>query len=100
MADAYEKNCDAAVIVSADSDMIPAVELAKQAGQRIFIYFPPNHYSSNLAAMANGKPVMLVKYESRFRQSLLPDTVHLASVGFDLQIPAKWKRLQEWQSAR
>lgn len=100
VADAYEKNCDAAVIVSADSDMIPAVELAKQAGQRIFIYFPPNHYSSNLAAMANGKPVMLVKYESRFRQSLLPDTVHLASVGFDLQIPAKWKRLQEWQSAR
>lgn len=59
VADAYQKNCEISIIVSADSDMIPAIELAKQAGQRVFIYFPPNHYSSNLAAMANGKPVLL-----------------------------------------
>lgn len=50
--------------------------------------------SSNLAAMANGKPVLMVKYESRFRQSLLPDTVHLKAENYDLQIPAKWKSLQ------
>lgn len=94
VADAYEKNCDVAIIVSADSDMIPAVELAKQAGQRVYIYFPPNHYSSNLAAMANGKAVLLVKYESRFKQSVFPDIVHLNSSNFDLHIPPKWKALQ------
>ncbi len=94
VADAYEKNCDVAIVVSADSDMIPAVELAKAAGQRVYIYFPPNHYSSNLAAMANGKPVLMVKYESRFRQSLLPDVVHLTAENYDLQIPPKWKAFQ------
>lgn len=94
VADAYEKNCDIAIIVSADSDMTPAVELAKHAGMQIYIYFPPNHYSSNLAALANGKPILLARYESRFKQSLFPDVVHLNSIDFDLQIPAKWKALQ------
>lgn len=94
VSDAYEKNCDVAIIVSADSDMIPSVELVKQAGQTVYIYFPPNHYSSNLAAMANGKPVQLIRYESRFKSSLLPDTVHLQAKNYDLQIPEKWKNLQ------
>ena len=94
VSDSYEKNCDIAIVVSADSDMIPSVELAKQAGQKVFIYFPPNHYSSNLAALANGHPIQLSKYESRFRQSLLPDVVHLKEKNYDLSIPEKWKKLR------
>ena len=94
VADAYEKNCDVAIVVSADSDMIPAVELAKSAGQTVYIYFPPNHYSSNLASMANGRPIMMVRYKSRFAQSLLPDVVHLKSDNYDLRIPQRWKDLQ------
>ena len=97
VADAYEKNCDAAIVVSADSDMIPAVELAKYAGQQIYIYFPPNHYSSNLAAMANGNPLQMGRYEARFRQSLLPDVVHLNAANYDLAIPEKWKNFQNWK---
>lgn len=94
VADAYEKLCDVAVIVSADSDMIPAIELAKAAGQKIYIYFPPNHYSSNLSSLVNGNPIHLSRFESRFRQSLLPDVVHLATSNYDLAIPRKWKALQ------
>jgi uncharacterized LabA/DUF88 family protein len=94
VSDSYEKNCDIAIVVSADSDMIPSVELAKQAGQKVFIYFPPNHYSSNLAALANGHPIQLSKYESRFRQSLLPDVVHLKEENYDLSIPEKWEKLR------
>lgn len=94
VSDSYEKNCDIAIVVSADSDMIPSVELAKQAGQKVFIYFPPNHYSSNLAALANGHPIQLSKYESRFRQTLLPDVVHLKEKNYDLSIPEKWKKLR------
>lgn len=94
VADAYEKNCDIAIIVSADSDMIPAVELAKAAGQKLFIYFPPNHHSNNLAMMANGKPVIMGKYRARFNQSILPDVVHLKADNYDLHIPEKWKLLQ------
>lgn len=94
VADSYEKNCDVAVVVSADSDMIPAVEIAKAVGQKVFIYFPPNHYSNNLASLANGKPLMLMRYESRFRQSILPDVVRLSDSGYDLHIPPKWKGYQ------
>lgn len=95
VSDAYKKNCDISIIVSADSDMIPAIELAKEMGQKVFVYFPPNHYSSNLATMSsNGRAIMLSRYESRFKQSLLPDTVHLVAENFDLRIPPKWKQLQ------
>ena len=38
VADAYQKNCDVAIVVSADSDMIPAIELATQARQKVFVY--------------------------------------------------------------
>jgi uncharacterized LabA/DUF88 family protein len=100
VADAYEKNCDIAIIVSADSDMIPAVELAKAAGQKIFIYFPPNHYSSNLSLMANSKPVLMGKYKARFNQSILPDKIHLKVGNFDLEIPEKWKSFRDTDQKR
>lgn len=94
VADAYQKNCDLAIVVSADSDMIPAIELAIQARQKVFVYFPPNQYSSNLASMSIGQPTQLKRYENRFRNSLLPDTVHLAVADYDLRIPEKWKAYQ------
>jgi len=95
VADAYEQNCDVAIVVSADSDMVPAVELAKAAGRQVYIYFPPNQYSSNLAAMANGRPILLNRYEARFRQNLLPEKVHLKAANFDLAIPAKWQAFRK-----
>ena len=94
VADAYQKNCDAAIVVSADSDMIPAIEFAIQARQKVFIYFPPNQYSSNLASMGIGKTTQLQRYESRFRQSLLPDVIHLSVADYDLRIPEEWKAYQ------
>lgn len=94
VADAYQKNCDVSIIVSADSDMIPAIELARQTRQQIFVYFPPNQYSSNLATMC-GQPIQLQRYESRFRQSLLPGIVHLDVADYDLSIPKEWKEYQK-----
>lgn len=94
VADAYQKNCDISIVVSADSDMIPAIELATEASQKVFIYFPPHQYSSNLATMGLGKPIHMKQYESRFKQCILPDVVHLKKANFDLHIPEKWKNLQ------
>lgn len=91
VADAYEKNCDVAIVVSADSDMIPAIEIATQARQSVFVYFPPNQYSSNLATKSIVPPVRLERYEKRFRESLFPDTVHLSLPDYDLSIPQRWK---------
>ncbi|WP_300828746.1 NYN domain-containing protein [uncultured Rikenella sp.] len=94
VADAYQKNCDVAIIVSADSDMVPAIELAMEANQKVFIYFPPHQYSNNLATMGITRPLLLQQYESRFKQSLLPDVVHLQQADFDICIPESWKREQ------
>lgn len=94
VADAYQKNCDISIVVSADSDMAPAIELAVEARQQVFVYFPPNQYSNNLATMGVGKPIHLKQYESRFRRCILPDVVHLSKANFDLHIPPKWKGFQ------
>ena len=92
--DAYEHNFDFAIVVSADSDMVPAIEIAKGIGRPVFVYFPPNQHSSNLATMGSGSPIYLQRYESRFRQSIFPDIVHLNSCGVDISIPEKWKEYQ------
>ena len=73
VADAYQHNCDLAIIVSANSDMIPAVELAKEAKINVFIYFPPHQFSSNLATMGSGIPLQMRRYESKFKNALFPD---------------------------
>ena len=94
VADAYQKKCDIAIVVSADSDMTPAIELAIEARQKVFIYFPPNQHSNSLSTVGRIRPILLERYESRFRQSLLPDVVHLSQADFDLHIPEKWKSQQ------
>lgn len=92
--DANRGLCDIAIIVSADSDMLPAVELAVESGVKVFIYFPPFQHSNALANATSNSPIFLQRYESRFRVCILPDVVHLKASDFDLSIPAKWKQFQ------
>lgn len=92
--DANNHNCDIAIVVSADSDMIPAIELALTAETKVFVYFPPFHHSNSLSNISTSRVINLERYESRFRQCLLPDTIHLALSDFDLTIPTKWKAYQ------
>jgi uncharacterized LabA/DUF88 family protein len=89
VADACRGNCDIAIIVSADSDMVPAIELAMEANVRVLVYFPPNQYSSDLAATGYGEPLLMKWYEHRFKKSILPDKIRLDN-GFELQKPAEW----------
>ena len=70
------------------------VELAKEAKKKIFVYFPPNQYSSNLASIGFSKPLQLQLYEARFKQSIFPDIIQLRQSGFNLSIPLKWKKFQ------
>ena len=95
--DANNHHCDEAIVVSADSDMIPAIELAMAAGTKVFVYFPPFHRSNSLSSISTSRVINLERYESRFRQCILPDVVHLESVDFDLTIPDKWKAYQNRQ---
>ncbi|QHN65079.1 NYN domain-containing protein [Bergeyella cardium] len=96
VADSYKKKCDIAIIVSADSDMIPAIELAQENGTKVFVYFPPDQWSNSLDLISNGKSIDLTKYESRFKKSLFEDIVILKRENkFPLNIPKEWKEHQE-----
>lgn len=93
VSDAYEDKFDIAVIVSADSDMVPAIELAMHCHKTVFVYFPPNQHSNELASIALSL-VKMNKYEKRFKRSLLPSEVALPD-GHVLRIPKKWKDYQD-----
>ena len=98
VSDAKSGMCDIAIVVSADSDMKPAIELARLSGIRVFVYFPPNHYSNAIAHMPGMRITQMQHYESRFRQSMLPDEITLQKSGYILHIPDKWKAYQNRQN--
>lgn len=91
VADAFQKKCDISIIVSADSDMIPAFELVSGTKHHVYIYFPPNQYSNSLSKIGN-KPVLMQQYEKRFKKALLPETIELKKDSYKLSIPAQWKQ--------
>lgn len=88
--DVFKDACDISIVVSADSDMVPAVEIAQEQGHPVFVYFPPFQNSSNLRTMC-GKAIDLNRYEKRFKQCILPEKIKLKGSGFELSIPEKWK---------
>ena len=90
--DSLKNSCDIAIVVSADSDMIPAIELSLEAGVSVFVYLPPYHHSTSLSNIAPSRPINLERYEKRFKDCMLPDVVHLKAANFDLTIPEKWKQ--------
>lgn len=89
ISDAYENSFDIAIIVSADSDMIPVVNKLKELDKQFFIYFPPGRHSSNLEACCRSRPTQMDRYEKRFKQSQFPDTITLPS-GVSLTKPQDW----------
>lgn len=55
ISDVYNKRCDITIIVSADSDLIPPIELIREINpyHKIFVYFPPDRHSFNLKSLCN-----------------------------------------------
>ena len=88
--DVYNKSCDISIIVSADSDIIPSVELIKEINpnHKIFVYFPPLRYSVNLSNSCDGEK-KLANFKARFNKSMLPDEVILPN-GTELSRPENW----------
>jgi len=82
--------CDITILVSADSDLVPPIEFIKSYNpiHKIFIYFPPNRFSSNLNAIAT-KTKKLDGATVEFSNSLLPDSIRLSN-GFTIKRPDKW----------
>lgn len=89
--DVYKNKCDISIIVSADSDIIPAVELVQEIkpSHKLFVYFPPLRYSINLSNACDAER-KLSNFESKFKQSMLPENVTLPN-GITISRPVNWK---------
>ena len=87
VADAARHEMDAALVISADSDLAPAVRMAKRIEPRLFVAaaFPPKRFSNELKALM---PVSFQIGANRFRKVQLPDTFTIGGVTYNR--PAKW----------
>lgn len=90
VADAAEGRMDAALIVSADSDLVPAIKTARRLrpGPFIAAAFPPERFSGELKSLM---PSSFHIGHSTIRQSQLPDSVTEASSGLQWVRPPKWQ---------
>ena len=86
--DAMENKFDTALIISADSDLAPPIEMIRERfpEKRIIVLFPPNRVSKVLLKVSHGHRRIA---ESDLWQSQLPTHVKLPN-GKILYRPAKW----------
>ena len=91
LTDLFTKRCDITIVVSADSDMIPSVEIIKNFAPEhpVHVFVPPTQKSFALANKCD-HVVWLEHYKARFVQSMLPDEVTLSN-GHILQRPNNWR---------
>ncbi|MEJ5209326.1 NYN domain-containing protein [Denitratimonas sp. CY0512] len=89
LTDAMDNAFDTAMIVSADSDLVPPVQVVRQRfpQKRIIIASPPKRHSVRLAEAANA---CFTIGRKRLADSQLPDTI-VNPAGYALQRPDTWK---------
>lgn len=92
--DCMTKSTDIVSLVSADSDLVPPIELIQRRFPDISIkvYFPPSNFSNDLKDNLihhRTKPVLMIKNKHRFDLSVMPDVVE--KNGHRYTIPQKWK---------
>ncbi len=88
LVDAYEDRFDTAILVGADSDLVPPLQALKRlfAKKRILIAFPPARYSKHLnkVAHASFRVSRTVLLNSQFPETVTKPDGHV------LQRPATW----------
>jgi len=86
--DASNNRFDKALLVSADSDLVPPIKAIrnKYPEKGIIVAFPPSRYSTDLQKTANAS---LYINRANLAQSRLPNNIKKAD-GFILQRPLEW----------
>jgi uncharacterized LabA/DUF88 family protein len=89
LCDAMDDAFDVAMIVSADSDLVPPVQLVRQRfpNKRIIIASPPGRHSARLAGAANAEFTIGRK---KLHDSQLPDQITKPD-GYVLERPPHWR---------
>lgn len=90
ISDVVNDRCDISILVSADSDLVPPIEFIREhkPEHKIFVYFPPNRFSSNLNSIVDG--IRKLDTDNQiFEESMLADEILLPN-GFKLVRPPHW----------
>lgn len=92
--DCLTNTTDTVALVSADSDLVPPLELIQKLYPNISIkvYFPPSNYSNDLKDNLihhRSRPVEMKKNLPRFLKAVMPDQVNCN--GKQYTIPEKWR---------
>lgn len=89
LADAVRDAYDTALLISADSDLTPAILKVKELfpKKRVIVAFPPARFSQRLSQVADG---YLVIGRAKLAASQLPDRIEKPG-GFVLERPDEWR---------
>lgn len=89
LTDAFNDRFDTALLISADSDLVPPTLAVRRMfpEKRILVAFPPSRTSVELGKAANAS---LVIGRAKLARSQFPDLVKKAD-GFVLRRPAEWR---------
>jgi uncharacterized LabA/DUF88 family protein len=89
VADTAASASDIALIISADSDLCPAIRMIRRLDKRrgLIGAFPPRRRSLEIKALV---PAMIHIGASDLRNSLLPDSVTDRTTGRTFKRPSKW----------
>ena len=87
--DAYQDKFDVALLISADSDLVPPIKTVKElfSKKRIAIAFPPDRWSADLT---NSADKSFVISRARIAKSVFPEEVKKQD-GYILRCPSSWK---------
>jgi len=89
LTDAFEDKYDTALLISADSDLVPPVRAIRRffPKKRVVAIFPPKRFSAHLKDASH---TQLVIWRSILARSQFPDEVIKAD-GYILRRPEKWR---------
>jgi len=85
--DACEGNFEVAILVSGDTDLVPAVEVVKEKKCRIVVGFPPDRATNDMKDAAGGAAFKIT--EGQLKRSQFPRRVEIAP-GIWVERPTKW----------
>jgi hypothetical protein len=86
--DFYRGACDCAIVVSNDSDLSPAIELAVKDGHHVGVFSPMGTVSRDLAKVSSWAKPLRVEL---LAQCQMPDEVPIPGSSRTLNRPASWK---------
>ena len=90
--DAYQNNCDRMIVVSGDSDLVPAIELVKQRFPeiKITVYIPSRHPRRGAATeLRNTADKNKTLPTALFRNTQFPDSL-MNNSGQTINKPSSW----------